>query len=58
MALLGVPLGPQDLSRVGGRAGLDIWLRQESGKQVISTVHLGVCFSEAISLPLEVVWAP
>lgn len=55
---MGVPLGPQDLSRVGGRAGLDIWLRQESGKQVISTVHLGVRFSEAISLPLEVVWAP
>lgn len=57
MTLLGVPLGPQNLSRVQGRPGLDIWLRQESGKQKISTAHLGVRFSKAIFLPLEVVWA-
>lgn len=51
------PYGSQDLYWVGGRTELDIWLRQESREQKISTELLGINFSKAISLHLDMIWA-
>ena len=51
------PYGSHDLDWLGGRAELDIWLRQEIREQKISTELWGINFSKAISLHLDVIWA-